>query len=446
MVNNIPPVSNSAESTIPHGTTAQQPALPLIIPKFGMAKGGSVKETRALLKEGGMMDEGGTVDPVSGNEVPTGAMKEEVRDDVPAQLSEGEFVIPADVVRYIGLERLMMMRQAAKEGLKKMEEMGQMSNAEEATMHDDVEFESEIDDILSELDGEEEVKMQAGGSVRAKVGEPTGEMSEAGRPLYKTAEGETVSEKSITVPFAGEWVNVPSIHDGIRYEDDEIEDMLASGKIKPTSTHKNLDEAVSAAKARSAGLIKPKMQAGGMVEQTQQALAQDQQAPAPAAPAVPALTEDQLAAINKTAEGMKQQQFDLPPEKQSKPTEGLSSVDIIRQDASKNKDPAKVEQFITKIQKLVQANKVMVLRHNDTVTVGFIKPNGAIDPLVFTKDTPDRIAEAAEATLFAAKKAGIKRVESNANADTNVAIFNKLGYPAKKEDPKTGMSWSLDLE
>ena len=150
----------------------QQAAAPIVTPKFEMAKGGSVAETRKLLKEGGMLDEGGTKDPISGNAVPIGAMKEEVRDDVPAQLSEGEFVIPADVVRYIGLERLMMMRQAAKEGLKKMEEMGQMSNAEEATLEDDGEFESEIDDILSELDSEKEdegedkeAKMAEGGMV-----------------------------------------------------------------------------------------------------------------------------------------------------------------------------------------------------------------------------------------------------------------------------------------
>jgi hypothetical protein len=36
-------------------------------------------------------------------------MAEEVRDDIDAKLSEGEFVVPADVVRYIGLEKLMMM-------------------------------------------------------------------------------------------------------------------------------------------------------------------------------------------------------------------------------------------------------------------------------------------------------------------------------------------------
>lgn len=118
-------------------------------PKVAMAKGG-------LLAEGGMLQEGGTVDPVSGNEVPTGSLQEEVRDDIPAQLSEGEFVFPADVVRYIGLEKLMQLRQAAKEGLAKMEAMGQMGNSQEATMDDTGEFESEIDDILKEVEGEEE--------------------------------------------------------------------------------------------------------------------------------------------------------------------------------------------------------------------------------------------------------------------------------------------------
>ena len=34
------------------------------------------------------------VDPVSGNDIPMGATAENVRDDVPAMLSEGEIVVP----------------------------------------------------------------------------------------------------------------------------------------------------------------------------------------------------------------------------------------------------------------------------------------------------------------------------------------------------------------
>ena len=35
------------------------------------------------------MDDGMERDPVSGNDIPTGSLAEEVRDDVPAMLSEG---------------------------------------------------------------------------------------------------------------------------------------------------------------------------------------------------------------------------------------------------------------------------------------------------------------------------------------------------------------------
>lgn len=110
----------------------------------------SMAKQMDMFEEGGLMDEGGTVDPVSGNDVPPGSTQEEVRDDIPAQLSEGEFVFPADVVRYFGLEKLMEMRQEAKMGLKRMEAMGQMGNSEEATLPDDIPF------SIEDLDMEDE--------------------------------------------------------------------------------------------------------------------------------------------------------------------------------------------------------------------------------------------------------------------------------------------------
>jgi len=125
------------------------------------AEGGNVTMDRQmeLFDDGGLMDEGGTVDPVSGNEVPVGSMQEEVRDDIPAQLSEGEFVFPADVVRYIGLGNLMQMRQEAKMGLKLMDQMGQMGNSDEATMPDDLPFD------INDLDMEDEPEYNVGGFV-----------------------------------------------------------------------------------------------------------------------------------------------------------------------------------------------------------------------------------------------------------------------------------------
>ena len=123
-----------------------------------------------LFNEGGLKDEGGSVDPVSGNDVPVGSTKKEVRDDIPAMLSEGEFVFPADVTRFIGLEKLMQQRQDAKMGLKTMEAMGQMGNSEEATMPDDLPFGPADLVILGRPEEAEPKEMYGGGMVYANQG------------------------------------------------------------------------------------------------------------------------------------------------------------------------------------------------------------------------------------------------------------------------------------
>jgi len=116
-------------------------------------KGGLPKQME-MFDNGGLKDEGGMIDEVSGNDVPSGSTKEEVRDDIPAQLSEGEFVLPADVVRFHGLEKIMELRDEAKAGLAKMEAMGQMGNSEEATLPDEMPF------SLEDLDMEDEDQPQ----------------------------------------------------------------------------------------------------------------------------------------------------------------------------------------------------------------------------------------------------------------------------------------------
>ena len=84
------------------------------------------KQMEMLFEEGGIADDGMSVDPVSGNEVPAGSMASEVRDDVPAQLSEGEYVVPADVTRYYGVKFFEDLRSQAKMGLGEMEQDGRI--------------------------------------------------------------------------------------------------------------------------------------------------------------------------------------------------------------------------------------------------------------------------------------------------------------------------------
>jgi len=92
-------------------------------------KGGAVMNEQmemAFMNQGGLKDDGMKRDPVSGNEVPNGSMAKEVRDDIPAQLSEGEYVVPADVVRYLGVKHFEDLRNKAKSGLQNMEANGRI--------------------------------------------------------------------------------------------------------------------------------------------------------------------------------------------------------------------------------------------------------------------------------------------------------------------------------
>ena len=165
-------------------------------------KGGTpmLEKQMELFEDGGLRDEGGMVDEVSGNDVPVGSTRNEVRDDIPAMLSEGEFVFPADVVRYIGLENLMRIRQDAKQGLKQMDAMGQMGNGDEAVLPDDMPF-GVMDLII--VDGEEEEPQEKaqGGVIHANQGTfvtPVFDPSNQDVREYKNDKGD-----SLFIPFLG---------------------------------------------------------------------------------------------------------------------------------------------------------------------------------------------------------------------------------------------------
>jgi hypothetical protein len=209
------------------------------------AKGGYIAKNFA---EGGLQDEGGTVDPVSGNEVPSGSTQEEVRDDIPAMLSEGEFVFPADVVRFIGLEKLMAMRQKAKEGLAKMEAMGQMGNSEEAVLPDDIPF--DINDIEMEDDEKPQGFKEGGGYMYNPSGEPSDvyNPSTGADLLGDSATGapKTFNKRYVNpetgevrfIPFLGE----PPEGSGPLYP---IDDLLKAGFVhQPIAEETDVDEEV----------------------------------------------------------------------------------------------------------------------------------------------------------------------------------------------------------
>ena len=119
---------------------------------------------KKMYEEGGLATDGLAIDPVSGNDIPVGSNAADVRDDVDAKLSEGEYVVPADVVKYIGVSTLEKMVNKAKEGLGDMEENGRIGGAPIASAEaKEAILEHSLGGDIEELDG-----YAAGGVVEGK--------------------------------------------------------------------------------------------------------------------------------------------------------------------------------------------------------------------------------------------------------------------------------------
>ena len=131
---------------------------------FPFNEGGIAMEEQMAMNFGDVPDNTIGQDPVSGNDIPLGATAENVRDDIPSNLSEGEIVVPADVVNFHGVKLFEDLRAEAKMGYAQMAQDGRiggqpMDDAEEDRMMD-IEL-SELD--LEVMDDEAPVEMARGG-------------------------------------------------------------------------------------------------------------------------------------------------------------------------------------------------------------------------------------------------------------------------------------------
>ena len=135
-----------------------------------MAKPTQEQMEMAFMQDDAVLaDDGMNKDPVSGNDIPSGSMAEEVRDDVPAMLSEGEYVVPADVVRFHGIQKFEELRDEAKMGLARMEQDGRIGGAP-------VEDQDELPFSLEEL---ETTTAYRGGLMGFAEGGDTGSFEDA---------------------------------------------------------------------------------------------------------------------------------------------------------------------------------------------------------------------------------------------------------------------------
>ena len=156
-------------------------------------EGGMAIEDQMEMNFGDVPDNTIGVDPVSGNEIPLGSTAENVRDDIPAQLSEGEIVIPADVVRFHGVKLFEDLRAEAKLGFQQMNQDGRIGGQPIPT-NDDEGLGIELADleIIEVMDAPEAVTANKGAYTFDNITKKLVRKKAEDKPVFKNRAEEII--------------------------------------------------------------------------------------------------------------------------------------------------------------------------------------------------------------------------------------------------------------
>lgn len=124
----------------------------------------------ATKEKGGLITDGETIEATTGNAVPPGSNAEEVKDNIDAKLSENEYVIPADIVRYYGVAFFEKLRKKAKDGLAEMDAEGRIGGEPIEEDGEDEELPFDLEELEVEDDAIEEQMQGAGFAEGGVVG------------------------------------------------------------------------------------------------------------------------------------------------------------------------------------------------------------------------------------------------------------------------------------
>ena len=176
------------------------------------------------------------------NNPPVGSFPSEVADDIPAMISEGEFMLPADVVRYHGLEKIRGLMSEAKMGLSCMEDEGLIIDVDaegqpeenqdkEGSVFESVVIEK-VDPMMKSMKLQEggmpdEMSMPPGMDMPDEMSMPP--MEESAPPMEESAPQEPPMEiPKINADLVQEFNGVPHI---LAYlNDEEVKALQSAGR------------------------------------------------------------------------------------------------------------------------------------------------------------------------------------------------------------------------
>ena len=124
----------------------------------------------------------------------------------------------------------------------------------------------------------------------------------------------------------------------------------------------------------------------------------------------------------------------------------MSATEIIRKDLERGGFTKEEDKFLKGLAFLIQQNKAVVVRHNNTVFVGIRKEPGVLEVHMYTVDTPNMLLGAMKVGIDAAKKAGVQKLVSETENYKLITMMQKMNLPVKVNKKGKMFAWSLELK
>jgi hypothetical protein len=125
-------------------------------------------------------------------------------------------------------------------------------------------------------------------------------------------------------------------------------------------------------------------------------------------------------------------------------TQEYTPTEIIKKDLERGGFSKNEQKILKDLQALIQNNKAVLVRHNNTVFVGVRKEPGVLEVHMFTLDPAAELPQAMKVAFDSVKKAGVKTLKSETTNMRFVQMLKKLGsVTTKKSGDK--IQWTLEV-
>jgi len=124
----------------------------------------------------------------------------------------------------------------------------------------------------------------------------------------------------------------------------------------------------------------------------------------------------------------------------------MSTTEIIRKDLERGGLTKSEDKLLKGLALLIQENKAVVVRHNNTVFVGIRKEPGVLEVHMYTVDTPNMLLGAMKVAIDAVKKAGIKKLISETENYKLITMMQKMNLPVEVKKKGKMFAWSLEIK